>query len=284
VLQDDKMLGTLTVREHLEFVAMLRLPSSMPYGQKMRKVDEILEELGIQHISDSLIGTDMIRGISGGERKRLSIASELVTDPSILFLDEPTSGLDSSNAYSLMKTLQRLASNKDRTIIISIHQPRSNIFNLFDYLLLLSHGEMVYFGDAAESIQYFHKLGSDCPEHYNPADFLIDLMSSKTSEEIRNLSDNFKRTMEANDPPSVLVRSISSSVNFTYEDPTDSESDSEYASSWLQQCLILSSRTILNSVRNPYLIKAQYALIIALSVFIGKLPYRNPSLANSVPI
>jgi ABC-type multidrug transport system ATPase subunit len=92
-------------------------------------VDEVMEELSISHIADSTIGTEMSRGISGGERRRLSIASELVTDPSILLLDEPTSGLDSYTAYALMETLKKLATHKKRTIIVSIHQVQLYIYS-----------------------------------------------------------------------------------------------------------------------------------------------------------
>lgn len=87
------MLGTLTVREHLSFVAQLRLPTSMPYKEKIERVESVMQDLGISHIANSMIGTDMTRGISGGERKRVAIAAELITYPSILFLDEVTIGI-----------------------------------------------------------------------------------------------------------------------------------------------------------------------------------------------
>jgi ABC-type multidrug transport system ATPase subunit len=175
-MQDDRMLGTLTVREHLGYVARLRLPSYLTYEQKMARVDEVLEELSISHISDSMIGTSTSRGISGGEKRRLSIATELITDPPILFLDEPTSGLDAYTAYSLVETLRKLAHDKGRTIVVSIHQPRSNIYYLFDSLMLLAYGEVIYYGLAKEALTYFSSLHHDCPPNYNPADYFIDLV------------------------------------------------------------------------------------------------------------
>ncbi len=92
MLQDERMMGTLTVREHLEFVAQLRLPASMPEAHRKARVNEVMEELGIMHIANSRIGTATSRGISGGERRRLAIALEMVTDPPILFLDEVAGG------------------------------------------------------------------------------------------------------------------------------------------------------------------------------------------------
>lgn len=175
-MQDDRMLGTLTVKEHLSYVARLRLPSYLTYEQKMARVDEVLEELSISHIADSIIGTTTSRGISGGEKRRLSIATELITDPPILFLDEPTSGLDAYTAYSLVQTLQKLAHDKERTIVVSIHQPRSNIYYLFDSLMLLAYGEVIYYGTANDSLPYFNALNHNCPPNYNPADYFIDLV------------------------------------------------------------------------------------------------------------
>jgi ABC-type multidrug transport system ATPase subunit len=116
---------------------------------------------------NSFVGNELIRGISGGEKKRLNIGTELVTDPSLIFLDEPTSGLDSFNAQSAMQMMLKLAQNS-RTVITTIHQPRSSIFRMFDSLLLISEGRCVYFGAANESINYFHTRGYLCPLNYNP--------------------------------------------------------------------------------------------------------------------
>ncbi|GMF63911.1 unnamed protein product [[Candida] boidinii] len=134
--QEDYLIPTLTVYETVLNSALLRLPRSMSNEVKKGKVLQILSELRILHIKDKLIGSDFERGISGGEKRRVAIACELVTSPSILFLDEPTSGLDSFNAYNVVECLVRLAQDFRRTIIFTIHQPRSNIVALFDKLLL----------------------------------------------------------------------------------------------------------------------------------------------------
>ena len=141
--QEDMLMGTLTVRETLMYSALLRLPQSMSMEAKRVRVQEVMQELGIDHLADRKIGVPGQRGISGGEKRRVSIAQELVTNPQILFLDEPTSGLDSFSAFVVVETLSRLARNHRRIIICTIHQPRSNIFALFDRLLLLAEGRML---------------------------------------------------------------------------------------------------------------------------------------------
>ncbi|CAG8818918.1 21149_t:CDS:2, partial [Gigaspora rosea] len=131
--------------------------------------------LGILEIRDSKIGDTGTRSISGGEKRRVSIACELVTSPSILFLDEPTSGLDAYNAYNVVESLVTLARDYRRTVICTIHQPRSNIFALFDQLLLLGNGHMIYSGEANKCQSYFESIGHKCPPGFNLADYLVDL-------------------------------------------------------------------------------------------------------------
>eukprot|EP01134_Creolimax_fragrantissima_P000448 CFRG0448T1 len=172
--QEDLLIPTLTVMETLMYSAELRLPDSVPYDVRQRRVRTVLEDLSITHIAHSRIGGSFIRGISGGEKRRVSIGTELVTCPSILFLDEPTSGLDSYNAHLVVSCLSRLARNDRTNVIMTIHQPRSNIFTMFDKLLLLSKGQNIFFGPASQASAYFASIGLVCPNNYNPADFLID--------------------------------------------------------------------------------------------------------------
>ncbi|KNE55746.1 hypothetical protein AMAG_01623 [Allomyces macrogynus ATCC 38327] len=173
--QEDMLMPTLTVEETILYSALLRLPKDMSYEAKWNRVRETMIELGISHIAKSQIGDATTRGISGGEKRRVSIACELVTSPSILFLDEPTSGLDSYNAHNVVECLVQLARNYNRTVIFTIHQPRSDIFTMFDQLLLLSKGHMMYSGPALAAGNHFANLGFPCPAGYNIADFLIDL-------------------------------------------------------------------------------------------------------------
>ncbi|EKD12648.1 uncharacterized protein L3040_005232 [Drepanopeziza brunnea f. sp. 'multigermtubi'] len=175
--QEDTMLPTLTVHETIMTSALLRLPRDMGKSAKEQRVYEVEKQLGIFAIRDSLIGSEdgKGRGISGGEKRRVGIACELVTSPSILFLDEPTSGLDAYNAFNVIECLVTLAKTYKRTVIFTIHQPRSNIVALFDRLLLLAKGKTVYSGDFAHCQDFFDHIGYSCPPGFNIADYLVDL-------------------------------------------------------------------------------------------------------------
>lgn len=135
-------------------------------------VDQLIDSLGLSTCKKTLVGSQLIQGLSGGERKRTSIAIELVTDPKILFLDEPTSGLDSFTAKRIVELLIKF-SKQDRMVIATIHQPNSETFLLFDRLLLLMEGKTIYFGDANSSTGYFQNLGYKIPEFSNPADYFL---------------------------------------------------------------------------------------------------------------
>ena len=173
--QEDTLLSTLTVYEAVLYSALLRLPREMSHEAKVFRTLETMQELGILGIKDSRIGESGKRSISGGEKRRVSIACELVTGPSILFLDEPTSGLDSYNAYNVIDSLKTLSKQYNRTVIFTIHQPQSNIVALFDRLLLLGKGHLVYSGETSRAQKHFEKIGHECPPGYNIADYLIDV-------------------------------------------------------------------------------------------------------------
>ena len=163
VQQDDVMLANLTVYETLRYAALLRVPKTK-YKAKMKLVNSIIGELGLEGCRNTKVGkAGVSKGISGGERKRLAIGVELLSRPSILFLDEPTTGLDASAALHVMETIQKVAL-KGRTVVLTLHQPRSNIYMLFNRLILLAKGHMVYFGDAQQAPNYFQELGYSMPQ------------------------------------------------------------------------------------------------------------------------
>lgn len=182
-------MSTLTVYETVLYSAMLRLPRDFSIEAKKLRTLETLQELGILGIKDSRIGDSGHRSISGGEKRRVSIACELVTSPSILFCDEPTSGLDAYNAYNVVESLVTLAREYRRTVIFTIHQPRSNIVALFDQLVLLAKGKTVYSGPFDQCVQYFDDIGHPCPPGFNLADHLIDMtMQATLGEDSRSRS------------------------------------------------------------------------------------------------
>ncbi|KAH6591647.1 hypothetical protein BASA61_004846 [Batrachochytrium salamandrivorans] len=180
---DAHLLPALTCRETLYYGALLRLPPDWTKEQKKERAEEILMLLGLSHCANTVVGNELVKGLSGGEKRRLSIGVQILTNPNVLLIDEPTSGLDAFTAHHIMVTLKKLA-QLGRTIICSIHQPRSDIFAMFDSVVLLARGGRVaYSGPARQIIPYFANLGHLLPELTNPADFVLDL----SSIDLRNL-------------------------------------------------------------------------------------------------
>ncbi|KAJ1564397.1 hypothetical protein HK405_014974, partial [Cladochytrium tenue] len=189
--QEDLLLSTMTVRETLLFSAELRLPESMTAAQRAARVDAVLADLGLTQVAGSRIGGfGGKRGISGGERRRVSIGVELVTNPPVLLLDEPTSGLDSYNALSVMRTLTDLARNKGKTIVFTIHQPRSDVYVLFDDVLVLSAGQPLFCGAGADAARFCRDSGRPCPDGYNIADHLLDIAAGALPELVTGDKDD----------------------------------------------------------------------------------------------
>ncbi|GLE06465.1 hypothetical protein PINS_up015712 [Pythium insidiosum] len=176
IYQDDLFYETLTVREHLLFQARLRMGPDAGEDELLERVTSVIEDVGLSRRADEMIGGARGSGLSGGERKRLSIASELLSDPSILFVDEPTSGVDSAMAQTIVRLLRRLAHVEGRTVVATIHQPSAMVFALFDRLYLLSEGRVVYDGAAANAVSYFGSIGFPCPQDANPADVFMELL------------------------------------------------------------------------------------------------------------
>ncbi|KAJ0256356.1 ABC transporter G family member 25 [Hirschfeldia incana] len=175
VAQDDLLYPHLTVRETLIFVALLRLPRSLTRDDKIKAAESVITELGLEKCENTVVGNAFIRGVSGGERKRVSIAHELLINPSLLVLDEPTSGLDATAALRLVQTLAGMAHGKRKTVVTSIHQPSSRVFQMFDTVLLLSEGRCLFFGKGRDAMAYFDSVGFSPAFPMNPADFLLDL-------------------------------------------------------------------------------------------------------------
>lgn len=306
--QEDHLIGTLTVYETVLNSALLRLPRSMSFSQKHGRVLEVLSELRILSIKDRVIGNDFNRGISGGEKRRVLIACELVTLPLILFLDEPTLGLDSFNAYNVVDCLVKLARNHNRTIVFTIHQPRLNIVALFDKMLVLSGGNTVYSGEAIKCQDYFAKAGFRCPLGYNLADYLIDLTVEDTvkpsdleSQALqisrRNTTaeweDFASRREELNaeisgesieQPPprsklttlfleSPIAQEEIIKINDIKAERPPLPVSTAKAALIIQQILILSLRTFKNLYRNPKMLLLHYTLLFLVGIFCGYLYY-----------
>ncbi|XP_032539459.1 ATP-binding cassette sub-family G member 5 isoform X2 [Chiroxiphia lanceolata] len=193
VPQSDTLLSFLTVQESLTYTALLTLKKCSNNFIK-KKVDAVMTELSLSHMADKIIGSHNIGGISGGERRRVSVAAQLLQDPKVMLLDEPTTGLDCLTANQLVLLLSELA-HRDRIVILTIHQPRSELFRLFDKIAIMSFGEMVFCGNPMEMITFFSDCGYSCPEQSNPFDYYVDLTSVDTRSKEREL-ETYSRVQE----------------------------------------------------------------------------------------
>ncbi|KAJ6168146.1 hypothetical protein N7497_000989 [Penicillium chrysogenum] len=213
VEQEDALIGSLTVRETLKFAADLSLPrcahseflSTISKRERIDRIRALLEAFGIQNQAETLVGTPIRKGISGGQKRRVSVASQLITCPKILFLDEPTSGLDSTASYEVMSYAKELARSNNLLIIASIHQPSTSTFELFDKLFLLSAGKICYGGPVANVRSYFDGIGFPVPASTNPAEFLLDIISAdfgnsegRAAERVRKIQSVWAESGEAN--------------------------------------------------------------------------------------
>ncbi|KAJ3411273.1 ATP-binding cassette sub- G member 1 [Chytridiales sp. JEL 0842] len=300
VFQDDVILATMTVREAITMSAILRLPNSIPEGEKMRLVDKMIKLLGLEKAANTIIGDSKNKGVSGGERKRCAMAMEMITNPSVLFLDEPTSGLDTFTAFSVVNTLRNLALT-GRTVVATIHQPSSEVFQLFDDLLLMADGRIVYYGPADLSVEYFSKLGYICPDFTNPADFLF--MSVLNTEGINTRSKESPTTATNGGAPpdssnyatvktnmrlenaQARIQSLIESWSTSTENQKVIESITtknayvqgiahippKSKSTNLTQFTYLMSRASRNAVRNPLIIKAKFVQTVLIALIMGVL-------------
>jgi len=177
VSQEDALLGDFTVRETLWFAARFFYGYNVPTADLKEKIETLIDAIGLRSCADTIVGTIFFKGLSGGQRRRLSIAVELISSPSILLLDEPTSGLDSASAYAVMNQLKNLA-NLGHSIVATIHQPSSEIWARFDQFMLMAQGSTVFVGEASLASKFFESFGYSCPAQFNPADYIIGLVNT----------------------------------------------------------------------------------------------------------
>lgn len=267
VKQADVFFQHLTVRDQFTYTALLRLPATMTTEQKVQEVDHIISLLRLQKVAQS-----PIKMLSGGEKKRVNIGTELLTAPSIILLDEPTSGLDSTSAVALLQLLHRLARDdptNPKTIVTSIHQPSSAVFRAFDKLLLLSDGKVVYFGSPVQSLDYLRTQNLACPDGYNAADHWMDVLVIDDSPHTDN-GNNDDEEKEGLIPNKVVPRlqlqlawdneAVAEQMDAAIDDINNTSKTasteaslhaaaktSKYNSSWATQYWVLTHRSMKNS-------------------------------------
>jgi pSer/pThr/pTyr-binding forkhead associated (FHA) protein/ABC-type multidrug transport system ATPase subunit len=201
VPQDDIIYPELTVFESLYYTAKLRLPPDTSDTEIHAKIDDILEKLEIQQTRDVIVGDAVKKGISGGQRKRVNLAQELLTEPALLFLDEPTSGLASEDTINVMNLLRRMA-DEGRTILLTIHQPSLEAYRKLDNVIYLFQGKLVYYGPTyPDSILYFHpEVKPGTPEG--------DLVLSDPGNVLKSLAEDQRAALDETRPWEALDRVV----------------------------------------------------------------------------
>uniref|UniRef100_A0A8C7YQ83 ATP-binding cassette, sub-family G (WHITE), member 2c n=1 Tax=Oryzias sinensis TaxID=183150 RepID=A0A8C7YQ83_9TELE len=277
VVQDDILMGTLTVRENLLFSANLRLnPKHHSSTDKNNRVNIIINDLGLTDCADTKIGTEFLRGVSGGERKRCSIGMELITSPSLLFLDEPTTGLDSNTANCIIGLLHKLA-RRGKTVIFSIHQPRYSIFKQFDHLTLMHKGEVVYAGAAAQALDYFTNLGYQIEAFNNPADFFMDITNGEiTSTADLHIGGNPLGVCDVSSQSLMTVLAMTALGCLLLKPCHKGHRKCNDVSVRARQMRVVCGRTVRNILRNPQTSYAQLALQIFFAILVGLIYYQMP--------
>eukprot|EP00817_Percolomonadidae_sp_ATCC50343_P003641 CAMPEP_0117424024 /NCGR_PEP_ID=MMETSP0758-20121206/4527_1 /TAXON_ID=63605 /ORGANISM="Percolomonas cosmopolitus, Strain AE-1 (ATCC 50343)" /LENGTH=692 /DNA_ID=CAMNT_0005207557 /DNA_START=671 /DNA_END=2745 /DNA_ORIENTATION=+ len=285
VSQDDCLMGTLTVYESLLFAARVKLPACIPMSEKKKRIKKVMFDLKISKISNRRIGDKLHRGISGGERRRVAIAMELIGDPHIIFLDEPTSGLDAASAFTVIHSLVTLAKKYNKTIIFSIHQPRTNIFAEFDSLMLLSQGRIKYVGPADDAVNYFRGQNLEIPQTGNVADHLIDIIVD-AEHSGRDLPFNppKKDTILESDVPIYGSKSKKThgSPALLTEQRFFTGRLTQYATSFMTQLWALSLRALTNIRRDFFLFPAHFISSILIGLTLGIVYWQQGDNFNSV--
>nr|XP_043639070.1 ABC transporter G family member STR2-like [Erigeron canadensis] len=181
IMQDDRLFPMLTVYETLMFAADFRL-GSIPRADKRQRVETMIEQLGLSTARNTFIGDEGTRGVSGGERRRVSIGVDIIHGPSLLFLDEPTSGLDSTSAQSVIEKVHDIA-RTGSTVVLTIHQPSHRIQLLLDHLIILARGQLMYQGSPKDVGLHLTRMGRKLPKGENPIEFLIDVIQQYDQSE-----------------------------------------------------------------------------------------------------
>ncbi|KAK4749403.1 hypothetical protein SAY87_026852 [Trapa incisa] len=292
VTQDDTLMITLTVREAVYYSAQLQLPDSMSRAEKKDRAETTIREMGLVDAIDTRIGGWNVKGLSGGQKRRVSICIEILIRPRLLFLDEPTSGLDSAASYHVMSRIANLARQDGRTVVASIHQPSSEVFELFDNLCLLSSGDTVYFGPTSSAELFFASNGFPCPTLRNPSDHYLrtinkdfesdieqgGLVGEKTEEAIESLVKSYKSSEICNQ----VHRRVTEICQEQKAEGNGMKMKGGSQASFFTQSLVLIRRSFVNMYRDLGYYWLRLAIYIALCLCVGTIFYDIGSTYGSI--
>ncbi|KAF4659897.1 hypothetical protein FOZ61_004419 [Perkinsus olseni] len=261
VMQDDHLTATATPREVLEMSARLRM-RDQDEKEIQALVTDLLDSLKLTPCKDTVVGNGVIKGISGGERKRTSVGMELISKPQMIFLDEPLSGLDSYAAVTTMKVLKELA-RSGVAVMVTVHQPSSEIFSMFDNTLVICSGMMVYQGPTADLKDFFQDNASiKCPPDYNPADFVLSELQTAPLVDIQRLAHVYKKQAEAKIVPAIEKSRVQGS-------DAPSLKPKARPAAFTTQLRELFLRDARDTFRNKPVLIARYSVLIILNLLFG---------------
>ncbi|KAJ1395997.1 Zinc finger, CCHC-type [Sesbania bispinosa] len=297
VMQDDLLFPMLTVEETLMFSAEFRLPRSLSKSKKKARVQALIDQLGLRTAAKTIIGDEGHRGVSGGERRRVSIGIDIIHDPILLFLDEPTSGLDSTSAFMVVKVLQRIAQSGS-IVIMSVHQPSYRILGLLDRLIFLSHGQAVYSGSPANLPSFFSEFGHPIPENENRTEFALDLIREleetpggtkslvefNKSWQLKNKSVTEK---SINGPTASLKDAISASISRGKLVSGASGNNSPtsvptFANPFWIEMAVIAKRSLTNSRRMPEVFGIRLGAILVTGIILATIFWRLDNSSKGV--
>lgn len=265
VMQSDALFPLLTVRETFRYAAYLRIPGKTR-AEKNLIADDMIKLLRLEKCADTIIGNDEHRGLSGGEKRRVSIGVDIIHRPSIIFLDEPTSGLDSTTAMQVIDTLKILAAEQLCTVLMTIHQPSARLFNMLDKVIFLADGKVTYSGHTKNLLQHIRKLYADAElgevPVENPPELFLDLCQELATADKLHLATDQYRTGKTTE--------LESHVS-TLEEDAGPVIISHYANTVVGDTLILSERALTNVQRTPELFFARMGASLFFAVQIGTL-------------
>ncbi|KAL8234627.1 hypothetical protein R6Q59_020727 [Mikania micrantha] len=275
--QEQVLTWTLTVKETVYYSAELQLPKTMPRSEKREIADRTIREMGLQNAMNTRIGGWGIKGLSGGQKRRLSICLEVLTRPKFLLLDEPVSGLDSASSYYVMSRIVKLSRQYQMTVVTAIHQPSSQVFGLFNNLCLLSLGKTLYFGPTFAANQFFAVNGFPCPDLQSPADHYLMTINTDFDEDTENgnVPDEVIHVLaEAYKSSKVYMETQREIATLCAEEGDVIEGKGVVQASFITQCLVLSERSFKNMYRDLGYYWLRLGIYIALGFALGTLFYK----------